>query len=142
MKYAGNNPTRRIAKPGHFMQVELDTFAKEARYEGSAHHKSKPADYGFHPQTNPRASKSLCDDIRVVLLAEARQLLRSGFDRGMVSTHISGDLPKYVWAVDNCGEAYEAKLGEDGQSYHGYRLNHDDKNMRRWVIEEWKRRNH
>ena len=51
MKYAGNNPTRRIAKPGHFTQVELDNFAENARYEGSALHKSKPADYGFHPQT-------------------------------------------------------------------------------------------
>ena len=141
MKYAGNNPTRRIAKPGHFTQVELDNFAENARYEGSALHKSKPADYGFHPQTNPRASKSLCDDIRVILLSEARQLLSSGFERGMVSTRISGDLPKYVWAVDCNGEAYEAKLGGDGRSYHGYRLNHDDKKMRQWVIEEWKRRN-
>ena len=59
----------------------------------------------------------------------------------MVSTSITGGLPKYVWAVDDCGEAYEAKLGGDGRSYHGYRLDRDDKAMRQWVIKEWKLRN-
>ena len=104
MNYAGNNPKRRIAPLGHFTQAELHRLAASARYEGSALHKSKAADYGFHPPTNPRPSKSLCDKIRVVPLSEARQLLRSGF----------------------------AQLGSDGRSYHGYRLNHDDK--------EWERR--
>ena len=140
MNYAGNNPKRRIAPLGRFTQAELHRLAASARYVGSALHKSKPADYGFHPQTNPRPSKSLCDKIRVVPLSEARQLLRSGFADGLISTHFRGSLPKYVWAVDADGEVYESKLGADGRSYHGYRLNHDDKAMREWVIKEWKRR--
>ena len=50
------------------------------------------------------------------------------------------DLPKYVWAQDERGDVYEAKLGGDGRSYHGYRLGENDRAMRRWVIDEWKRR--
>ena len=139
MKHRGNNPKRRIAKPGHFTTAELVGFAGRARYEGSAHHKLHPADYGFHPPTSPRPSKSVCDDIRVIRLAEARELLRAGFAKGMVSISRPQDMPKYVWALDADGEPFEAKLGRDGR-YHGYRLNLDERAMRDWVVDEWERR--
>ena len=36
----------------------------------------------------------------------------------------------YIWAVDDMGEVYEAKL--DGtQGYHGYRLSADERTMRK-----------
>jgi len=48
-------------------------------------------------------------------------------------------LPKYIWAVDEQGEAYEAKTGNDG--YHGYRLDEaSEKIMRELVLIEWAKR--
>lgn len=84
-----------------------------ARYIGSAHHKSKPADYCFNPPANPRPGKSLCDGLRVIRKIEATRLFRSGIRSEMVSSYVDGNngLPKYVWAVDKDGEAYEAKMG-------------------------------
>lgn len=58
----------------------------------------------------------------------------------MVSEHLIGNLPKYVWAVDDAGEPYEAKLGEDGLTYHGYRLEENERGMREIVQKEWKAR--
>lgn len=61
----------------------------------------------------------------------------------MVSTYLMGGLPKYVWAVDEDREVYEAKLGTNGtrDTYHGYRLRKEDENdMRERVILEWQQR--
>lgn len=139
-KYTGNNPKRRIARAGHFTEDQLTDFAGTGRYRGSAHHKSRPADYRFDPPTSPRPSKSLCDDKRVIRLEEATRLFKDGIARGMVSIMEQQDgLPKYVWTQDEQGDVYEAKIGYDGRSYHGYRLGEDDR-MREWVIDEWKRR--
>ena len=139
MKSRGNNPKRRIVRQGFYTQSELDAFAALARYEGSALHKTRPADYGFHPPVNPRPAKSVCDDIRVVRRQEAGRLLRAGLALGMASACEPPALPKYVWVVDVAGEAYEAKLGRNA-GYHGYRLGVDDRDMRDWVIDEWNAR--
>ncbi len=139
MKYQGNNPKRRIAKLGHYTEQQLAVFAT-APYLGIGHHKTKPADYGFNPPAAPRPSKSVCDDKRMVGKAEAVQLFQGGVRRGMVSTYMVGDLPKYTWALDERGEVYEAKLGGDMRSYHGYRLREDECAMREWVAEEWHKR--
>ena len=112
----------------------------EARYTGSSHHKRRPADYGFHPPVNPRPHKSLCDGSRTITLMEACRLFRSGIRKGMVSRHLEKGLPKFVWTVDHLGEAYEAKLGDDGSSYHGYQL-YRDQRMRRYILREWRERN-
>lgn len=146
MKHEGNDPKRRIAGPDDFTRGELDGFAKAAHYSGRAYHKTKPADYSFHPPVSPRPKKSVCDDIRIIPKAEAEQLLISGFARGMVSTFCQGNLnlPKFVWAVDSNGEAYEAKLDGDGPNYHGYRINEyrdaGSRKMRKQVLKAWQRR--
>ena len=57
----GNNPKRRIVPAGALSPAVLARIEEEARYTGSAHHKRKPADYGFRPPVNPRPHKSLCD---------------------------------------------------------------------------------
>lgn len=137
--YQGNNPKRRIAQRDHYTPEDLEGFAA-VRYCGMGHHKTKPADYGFDPPVAPRPSKSVCDDKRVVNLDEAVRLFRSGVGRGMVSTHRVGGLPKYAWAMDEHGDVYEAKLGGDMRSYHGYRLAEDERAMREWVVEEWNKR--
>ena len=137
--YRGNNPKRLIAKRDHYTPEGLEGFAA-VPYCGMGHHKTKPADYGFDPPVAPRPSKSVCDDKRVVNLDEAVRLFRSGVGRGMVSTHRVGGLPKYAWAMDEHGDVYEAKLGGDMRSYHGYRLAEDERAMREWVKEEWNKR--
>ncbi len=56
---------------------------------------------------------------------------------GMFSNLSDDGTPKYVWAVDAEGEAYEAKIGNNG--YHGYRLEEED-DFRGFVLKEWKQR--
>lgn len=139
-KYMGKNPKRRIAEVDHFTEEQLNNFAGTGRYCGSPRHKSRPADYGFHPPASPRPSKSLCDNKRIIKRKEAARLFKDGITRGMVSREQQNGLPQYVWAQDEQGDAYEAKLGgDDGRSYHGYRLGQNDP-MRESVIDEWKRR--
>ncbi len=106
-----------------------------------AHHKMHPADYDFHPPTAPRPSKSVCDGKRPIQRDEAQALLQTGLRLGVVSSHKRREWPKYVWAVDDSGDVYEAKLGDDQRRYHGYRLAEDDEAMRRWVLDEWSKRN-
>ena len=138
----GNNPKRRLAPRDELDAEDLRRLAREARYVGSAHHKSKPGDYRFTPPTSPRPNKSLCDGKRIVKKREAMELFRQGLSRGMVSRYAEGGFPKYVWAVDWDDEVYEAKLGgDDRQSYHGYALNADgERDLCRWVIREWNAR--
>lgn len=136
----GKDPKRRLAAANSLTRAQRTTLAQSAIYEGSPHHKLHPGDYGFEPAVNPRPGKSVCDGVRHILRAEASELLRVGIMKGMVSTWKSGDLPKYIWAVDAQGEAYEAKLIPDGRNcYKGYRLENED-NMRDTVLKEWKLR--
>ena len=130
----GNNPKRRVAAADFLDQRGREALATRVRYTGSAIHKRYPGNYGFHPPTNPRPWKSLCDDRRVVLLEEAAELLQQGVMAGMFSSFADGDLPKYVWSVDADRAVYEGKLDRNG--YHGYRLADDD-DFGRLVLKEW-----
>lgn len=134
-KRQGNDPKRRIARKGTIAPGILERLAGEMRYVGSAHHKRQPADYGLHPPVNPRRNKSMCGAIEK---AQAQALFREGIGQGMVSGFRKNGLPKYVWAVDSNGRAYEAVLGS-GRDYHGYMLGREDPG-RRGVIEEWRER--
>ena len=134
-----NQPNRRVALSG---TISDETFAKleGSRYTGACYHKRRrSAGYDFLPCPHP-PDKSFCDDLREIPLLEATRLFRCGIRLGMVSTYCENGLPKRVWAVDDHGEPYEAMLGEDGQSYHGYRLDETAPN-RKYVIAEWNRRN-
>ena len=137
-RQAHNHPNRRIA-PAGTISNEIFSNLNDARYTGSPQHKRRPADYGFHPPVSPRPDKSLCDDLRPITLREATGLFRAGIRLGMVSKPLPNGLPKFVWAVDDDGEAYEAMLGGDGPNYHGYRLKHDAANHPA-VIAEWNKR--
>jgi hypothetical protein len=133
----GNNPRRRIAPPDALELPARKELAARLAYFGSSHHKRRPADYGFHPPVNPRPWKSVCDGRRIITMEEARQLFRAGIMNGMFSNLSDDGVPKYVWAVDADGEAYEAKIGNSG--YHGYRLEEED-DFRAFVLKEWKQR--
>ena len=106
-------------------------------YTGDSQHKSKPADYGFHPPANPRPNKSLYDGSRIIKLAEATALFREGIRRGMISTYCVDGLAKYVWAVDAYGHVYEAKLSKNSLNYQGYELGCNERAMKTIVAREW-----
>ena len=139
MARSGNNPKRRLASR---QDVDPDVIARlaQARYTGIAHHKLSPAGYGFQPPVNPRPKKSVCDGHRSVSLTEAAALFREGVRRCMVSTHLDGGLPKYVWAVSDDGRVFEAKISRGTQNYHGYELGHDEGRLRRHIEREWSAR--
>lgn len=140
-KRQGNRPDRRIQAAGSFSEDLLGQLTTRVRYEGSSHHKLRPGDYGFDPPSNPRASKSVCDDIRPILLREAQLLFGLGISKGMISRLNDDGLPKYIWAVDARGEVYEAKVSRSKpDTYHGYRLGPDDDDQRTVVLKEWKKR--
>lgn len=133
----GNNPKRRIARTGTIAPERLQALAQSLVYAGSGMHKTKPGDYGFQPPTSPRPEKNVCDDLRIVLRAEAQRLFSAAILIGMVSALPEGGTePKFAWALDEDGEAYEAKVGNGG--YHGYRLRHDDA-MRDAVVAAWRK---
>jgi hypothetical protein len=134
-----NVPKRRIAEFGKVDPALREKLVDKLAYVGSALHKSKPGDYGFHPPVNPRPWKSICDGGRVILSEEARSLFRQGIMLGMFSECPPNSIPKYVWAVDAHGEAYEAKISPGGFRYKGYRLEEEDA-MRAIVLQEWSRR--
>ena len=133
-----NEPNRRVAPLGG-INPEILAKLNRSRYTGACYHKRRrSAGYDFIPSAHP-PDKSFCDDLREIPLLEATRLFRSGIRLGMVSNYLENGLPKRVWAVDDNGQAYEAMLGGDGQSYHGYRLDQTAPN-REYVIAEWKRR--
>lgn len=133
----GNNPKRRIAPVDYKPQNDRKALASRLQYTGSAVHKAHPGNYGFHPPCNPRPWKSICDGTRAILRSEAEQLFQAGILKGMFSEFSETDNPKYIWSVDEQGEAYEAKVDRNG--YHGYRLENEDR-MREVVLNEWSRR--
>ena len=139
MRRPGNNPKRRIAASDFLSEPGWVALAEAAKYTGSGHHKRSPADYGFE-RTNPRPTKSLCDLLRVVTLAEAQTMLRKGIICEMFSDFFFGQYPKFVWCVDCNGEVYEAKTAQAAPGeYHGYRLEEDD-DMRAFIKRIWRKR--
>lgn len=140
-KREGNRPDRRILPPEATSEEIRVALKARIRYVGSANHKLRPGDYGFVPSHNPRSSKSPCDELRPILLAEAATLFERGIGLGMVSHFEIGGVPKYVWSVDKYGEVYEAKTKpEKDEQYHGYRIGDDERAMRRYILDEWNKR--
>lgn len=115
----------------------LNRLSRQLVYVGSANHKRHPGNYGFHPPSNPRPWKSVCDGRRVLLLQDAEALLVDGLRKCMISVPDNDGVPKYVWSVDAYGVPYESKIGNGG--YHGYPLYPDD-DMSAIVLREWARR--
>ena len=140
-KRQSNRPDRRILGANLLTSEELDRIRLVARYTGAPYHKLHPGDYGLSPPSDPRPSKSVCDDRRPLLKHEAESLLREGIRRGMISQPKPGQLPKYVWAVDDQKQVYEAKTDPLlGSAYHGYRLGDDEYQMRANVLSAWNKR--
>lgn len=136
----GNRPNRRLVPHGTVSTQALTELADRLRYGGSGFHKLHPGDYGFVPSVNPRPTKSVCDDLRPILLSEATELFQKGILAEMVSPFDLGGSPKYVWVVDSDDEVYEAKTRSPDVIYHGYRINDNEPDMRRYILGEWRKR--
>ena len=141
-KREGNRPDRRVVDAAQISVEIREELARRLRYVGSAYHKLGPGDYGFKPFShNPRPSKSPCDQLRAVLFAEASELFRRGIEFGVMSSFANGGVPKYVWAVDDHNEVYEAKTRPERETdYHGYRLGDDERDMRGYILKIWRQR--
>lgn len=139
-KRQGNRPDRRVALVGSIVTENLQALATRLRYVGSSTHKLHPGNYGFVPPVNPRPSKSPCDEFRPMLLAEASALFFKGIVIGMVSPFDPPATPKYVWAVGENEEVYEAKTKSPDTIYHGYRVGEDERDMRRYILSQWRLR--
>ncbi len=135
-------PKRRIESIQCISKDDIAWLRKHVRYTGSAHHKKRPADFGFNPPTSPRPTKSLCDGSGSISKDRAQTLFRKAIDRAMISTYRIEDCPKYIWAVDEDGDnrVYEAKLSKNSKCYHGYELGNDEGAMRTLVIDAWNAR--
>jgi hypothetical protein len=137
---AANNPKRRIAPPDRCTAEQKAELAQALSYVGSATHKKRPGDYGFHPPANPRPHKSLCDGERAVLREEAASLMKKGIELGMFSDFAESGVPKYIWSVTPEGKVFEAKTNPAHERvFHGYQLNDDD-SMKAVVLSEWRKR--
>jgi hypothetical protein len=138
-KRRGFNPKRRLADAEHWPHEKRREMSMKAGYGGNPEHKSKPNDYGLTPPSSPRPGKTLCDATKEFPKADAEQLLRDGFLRGMVSLQERGGWPQNVWSVQD-GEPFEAQLENQDQGiYHGYPMPADD-DFRITILREWQRR--
>ncbi len=136
---------RRVAPEGSVSADMLTDLAGRVRYavgplDNNGHHKLHPGDYRFTPPVAPRQAKSVCDDLRPILVAEALSLFESGIANGMVSVFSAGGTPKYIWAVGWDNEVYEAKTDPPNVVYHGYRLTETERRLRDEIRRMWRQR--
>lgn len=143
-KRQGNRPDRRVWWQAPLDDAGIAALIDRCRYVGASFHKLSPADYGLTPPRAPRPHKSVCDDLRPIFKGEAKALLEAGIRRRMVSFFASNSAPKYIWAVDENGEVFEAKTHPRHKTryydYHGYRLGENDASFRRYILETWNSR--
>jgi hypothetical protein len=132
-----HNPKRKLLPKGHYNSDEIEHFRSTLKYIGAPFHKKYPGNYGFTPPTAYRPAKSICDGKRSILKEEAVKLFLAGIDKELFGNPGPDGMPKYVWAIDDDGEVYEAKT--DSTGYHGYRLEDED-DWRDVVLKAWKQR--
>ncbi len=115
-------------------------LAEHVRYAGNPEHKKNPGDFGLHPPSNPRPGKSLCDSAKIFSRREARNLIKDGLRRGMISDRFQDQWPKNVWAMTSDGIPLEAQL-ENPQlgTYHGYPMPESDP-LAKEIKHVWKER--
>ncbi len=106
----------------------------------SQYHKSRPGSSGLQEAPKPIPGKTICDAPGSADCLNATDLLKSGFQRGMVSEKRRNNWPQNVWAVDGDGVVYEAQLSnkERGQ-YHGYPMKRGD-SFADFIGDEWENR--
>lgn len=133
-------PKSEIMPADALSREEQQELANNAKYCGSPYHKKYPDDYDMPDLPKPRPDKTRCDGTRSICREEAMQLLRCGFEYGMVSNQRRQGWPQNVWAVDEEGVVYEAQLQNAPQGeYHGYPMKIGD-DFAEVVRQQWENR--
>lgn len=137
------NPKRKVRDCTEVDAPFLQKLYAEVIYEGNPQHKKSPGDFGLIPPCDPRAAKSLCDEVCIFKHADALRLLKLGVERGLVSVQINDyGFPQNIWSVTTLENGKEVPLEaqkgnpQDG-SYHGYPLQPTDP-MYEKVLEKWR----
>ncbi len=123
------NPKRQLLSARDAIEARafLNGLGLRATYKGNPEHKRNPGDFGLTPSSCPRPDKTLCDGVGIWSRADATQLLRQGFELGLVSKQRRNTWPQNVWMTTNEGEILEAQLeNQDTGSYHGYPMPSND----------------
>ena len=119
---------------------ELARLSEAIKYGGNPEHKSDPGLYHLHPPSVPRLDKALCDPTGVRSPTKARNILRRGITKGLVSAQWRGGYPQNIWSVYSVGDeiwVIEAQLENQSQGvYHAYPLPNDDP-FRLVVLGRW-----
>lgn len=137
-KSEGNDKKARLSAAwDKFDDEHLDILARKATYLCHDKHKGRAPSRGVPPHLET----STCDEIRRIRHAEADMLIKSGIRARMMSElQRQYGWPKYIWAVDDDGEVYEAKESRNHPGeYHGYRLN-EDHERRNHMLGHWKKK--
>lgn len=121
---SSDNQKRELRSPVP-SEAERAALASRLGYAGSAKHKLEPRAFGLHPA--PRAEDdSLCDahaGFRPEDMPQALPLLRRGVSAGLIGHNDKLGDPSILWAVDDRGWIYEARITTPTQAlYHAYPL--------------------
>lgn len=111
---------RTVIQPGE--HLDLAKTAQQARYVGSAEHKSFPS---FAGAPKLRADASKCDPT-FSDPAAITEWVRGAIEHGRIGAPYEGDFPRYVWSrID--GVCYEGRLvNRDAGEYKGYPIRDDE----------------
>jgi hypothetical protein len=119
--------TMRTIRKTRLSDDERRALRTTATYEGSPLHKRNPGNFGLIPPAAPRLEKTLCDEAGVCDKAVANRLLASAIERGLGSEDVIDVFPKYLWALDERGQVFEAIYGGSVRgAYHGYPIRRSD----------------
>ena len=133
---------RRIRDCSPEDRTYLEELRSKISYGGNPQHKKNPGDFGLNPPCEPRATKSLCDEICVFGRAEALRLLKSGIEHGFISEKINEKgFPQNIWAVITLKDGRVVPLESQLENplvgcYHGYPLPTTDP-MHDFVLKKW-----
>lgn len=137
------NPKRKVRECSEADVAFLENLYSRVSYGGNPQHKKNPGDFGLNPPSDPRAMKSLCDEVSIYRRSEALHLLKEGISRGLVSvqTNVHG-FPQNIWTVltfDNGKQVpLEAQLENPVLgSYHGYPVPPTDP-MYEKILDKWR----
>lgn len=141
---AGRYPKLRVRK-AEAPAIE-GVRARNPHYVGNPLHKRFCEDYGLTPPACARPSKTLCDvdprDLRTKRRFpkyRAVELLSRGVRNGLFSEDMDNGFPRRIWAVDEEGIVYEARLDDSSRgTYHGYPLPSYQRELIAHITELWR----
>lgn len=137
------NPKREILECTPNDIPFLEYLYAKVTYTGNPQHKKNPGKFGLNPPSDPRAMKSLCDEVFVFTPSKALSLLKRGIERGLISVQKTTiGFPKNIWSVIKLKDGKEVPLeaqleNPHAGTYHGYPLPKTDP-MHEKVLEKWR----